>query len=281
VSDTELLRAAGILDDKGDYWIRQSQLTEFVRCPERFRLHVLHPENAIEGDEAFMGTADHAAAEMLLDGDIRLEDLADAVTAIVYDMLQADEPRWNAFKNGAEMAEQARRCIVAWGRDIYPKVPLVGVTEVDFAFQAGIHQGRRYGFRGCVDYPTHYGIYDWKFPAKVYKRWEKQKYDLQASIYTAAGVAGALPFEYDWPASFTFGITTRQDEPKGELVSVTRTYNHYEWVKHHAKVLIDMIVTMGMERPWPLRQEDWLCSAKWCGNYHECRGLFITPADDQ
>ena len=168
-------------------------------------------------------------------------------------------------------------------------VPLVGVTECHFAFQAGIHQGRRYGFKGTADYPTPYGVYDWKFPGEHYKRWEKQRYDMQRSIYTAAGVAGALPFEYDWPVPMTFGVVNRKlyknrtgdfSEHKGVLVSTTGTYNHLEWAKHHAKVLIDMIVTMGLERPWPLRQEDWLCSAKWCGNYHECRGKFITPLDD-
>lgn len=265
-------------------FIRQSWLGDALMCPERARLTALHPETRKENDSAMMGTAVHAGIEAILRGEITTPDIADfSVNAFrsrekelladnkQINITNTDPKNWN--KHIASMAE-------AWARDIMPHVPEGGETEYKFATKvAGVDNELfeyELWFEGTMDYFHPQGIWDWKTAARKYYQAEKQTQNVQSSVYAEASHAMGM---IDYPVEFNFGVMIRNASSTGQIVSITRTPEHGQWIIDQTIALVNNLLTVQAKMPssrWIVNDQHYLCSQRWCPVWSMCKGSYIT-----
>src|SRR5690606_4808069 len=238
-------------------WIRQSWLSNFLDCPERARHAIVRPDWEREGDAALCGTAAHAAVESLLRGEITAAEIGHAAHQAARALVAAaDQGRgisWNKFDGVDELAGYAKLQALAWLRDIYPHLPEPhpdDLIEWNFEVPLFSYRGWKVGVTGTADYVPygqHTDLYDWKFPGRKYRQWEKQKSDVQASIYTLAAVESGLR-EWGDGLVFNFGVARRlTTSAEGEILPVLRTAAHGEWVLHVMRSAVNLFVDVGLD----------------------------------
>jgi len=265
-------------------FIRQSWLGDALMCPERARLTALHPETRKENDSAMMGTAVHAGIEAVLRGEIVPADIAEfSVNAfrtrekeLIADSKQinitnTDPKNWN--KHIGSMAD-------AWARDIMPFVPEGGESEYKFETKVAKVDNELFEyelwFEGTMDYFHHQGIWDWKTAARKYYQAEKQTQNVQSAVYAeSAHVMGLI----DYPVTFNFGVMIRNGSSTGQVVPVTRTAGHGQWIIDQTIALVNNLLTVQAKMPssrWIINDQHFLCSQRWCPVWSMCKGSYIT-----
>ena len=264
-------------------FIRQSWLGDALMCPERARLTALHPETRKENDSAMMGTAVHAGIEAVLRGEIVHADIADfSVNAFrnrekelltegkQINITNTDPKNWN--KHIGSMAD-------AWARDIMPHVPEGGECEYKFETRVAHVDNELFEyelwFEGTMDYFHYQGIWDWKTAARKYYQAEKQTQNVQSAVYAeSAHVMGLI----DYPVTFNFGVMIRNASSTGQIVSVTRTANHGQWIIDQTIALVNNLLTVQAKMPstrWLVNDQHHLCSQRWCPVWSMCKGSYI------
>jgi len=284
-----------ITDEQGNIWIRQSWLDTFMRCPNRGRLETLHPEVGTS-DSALLGTGAHGGCETICNGG-SIAEARDAITAAVmpeYELGVKWTHKSNEYpQNLDHLIYQANKCFDAWLEEILPVCQKNGwmglkaeqkFKEVLFT----LPDGRTVGIQGTADLPTPKNlIIDWKTGKRPYKQWEKQRHAIQPSIYSWAATRGAFEADhYKWPMTFVYGVMIRpltnlDGNYRTELIPVQRTEAHARWAMKQIQAALTMAFTVGMDTEWPMVAEgNFLCSQKWCSNYDRCRGMVLSPSDD-
>lgn len=264
-------------------FIRQSWLGDALMCPERARLTALHPETRKENDSAMMGTAVHAGIEAVLRGEIVHADIADfSVNAFrnrerelltegkQINITNTDPKNWN--KHIGSMAD-------AWARDIMPHVPEGGECEYKFETKVAHVDNELFEyelwFEGTMDYFHYQGIWDWKTAARKYYQAEKQTQNVQSAVYAeSAHVMGLI----DYPVTFNFGVMIRNASSTGQIVPVTRTANHGQWIIDQTIALVNNLLTVQAKMPstrWLINDQHHLCSQRWCPVWSMCKGSYI------
>lgn len=264
-------------------YVRQSWLGDALMCPERARLTALYPEERRENDSAMMGTAVHAGIEAVLRGEIEARDIAErSVHAFrskekellaegkSVNITNTDPKNWD--KHIASMAE-------AWARDIMPHVPEGG--ECEYKFEAKVAEVENsmwqyeLWFEGTMDYMHHDGIWDWKTAARKYYEAEKQSQNIQSSVYAAAATRMGL---CDYTVNFNFGVMIRNASSTGQIVHVTRTQEHDNWITTQTTSLVNSILLAQGHLPterWLMNDQHHLCSQRWCPVWSKCKGSLI------
>ena len=265
-------------------YVRQSWLKDMLLCPERSRLSVIQPEFKTTNDSAAIGTAVHAGIEAVLNDSCSLAD-AHEVSLARFSEMEAEGVR----HTNVEPSTWHRHVVGltnAWVKDIYPYVPLGGQSEVKFVAPTGSSvNGYQLWFEGTMDYVTEQGIWDWKTSARKYSSLEKQTQDVQSSIYTYAGQT--LGFIKGDKNLFNFGVMVRTSEPYGQILSVSRTKAHGEFVIKQAMsaVAYGFAMTDGTGIPtnnrWLINDQHYLCSERWCPWWSVCKGASISEPDNQ
>lgn len=270
-------------------YVRQSWLGDALMCPERARLTALYPEERRENDSAMMGTAVHAGIENVLREEIDVRDIAErSVWAFrskeqhllaegkEINITNTDPKNWD--KHIASMAE-------AWARDIYPHVPLGGQPE--FKFEAKVAEVENslwqyeLWYEGTMDYFHPEGIWDWKTAARKYYEAEKQSQNIQSSVYACAATRLGL---IDYTVNFNFGVMIRNASSTGQIVNVTRTEEHDNWITTQTTSLVNSVLLAQGHLPserWLMNDQHHLCSQRWCSVWSKCKGSLIgAPTTD-
>lgn len=275
--------------------IRQSWFDTATTCAERGRLDSFEPIR-IEGDAAMAGTGMHAAVQAFLDGLIDMAEMEQFAGAYVRkaaaEGVEGDDGvftpiTYQKFDGPEELAYHAMNCTRGWIQDIYPilsqRGELVGDSEVRFEFEAFTYRDWTIIFQGTVDWVPHFGnsLWDWKSSASDYKQKDKQRNAPQPTVYAAAAVNGCFGREFTLPLDFHYGIAMRlKTKARGQHITVRRDQSHIDWLYRRTRSLVDLFLDVGPDRSWPVDEEHFLCSKKWCPWYSQCRGSYISVDDD-
>lgn len=265
-------------------YVRQSWLNDALMCPERARLSALHPDTRRENDSAVMGTAVHAGIEAVLNGAIQPDEIGSRAV-YEFDLIRANlaedgkevtvtntDPK-NWTKHIASMAE-------AWSRDIYPHVPLGGTTEMKFEVPVTVYEDHNFQYElwyeGTMDYVCANSIWDWKTAARKYYEAEKQSQNIQSAVYaTAANKLGLL----DYTVNFNFGVMIRNASSTGQIVHVTRTQKHSDWIVSQTIALVNSVLLakrhLSGDSRWMMNDQHHLCSERWCPVWSLCKGALV------
>ena len=265
-------------------FIRQSWLGDALMCPERARLTALHPETRKENDSAMMGTAVHAGIEQVLNSEIQPEDIGDYSVNAFFERekaLNAEGKKINITNTDPKnWAKHINSMANAWVSDIMPHVPLGGISEYKFATKvAGVDNELfeyELWFEGTMDYFHPKGIWDWKTAARKYYQAEKQTQNVQSAVYAEASHAMGM---IEYPVEFNFGVMIRNASSTGQIVSITRTPEHGQWIIDQTIALVNNLLTVQAKMPstrWIVNDQHYLCSQRWCPVWSMCKGSYIT-----
>ena len=264
-------------------YVRQSWLKDMLLCPERARFSVTKPQFKTQNDSAAIGTAVHAGIEALLSNNCSVQD-APEVSLIKFKELEEMGVN-HTNVNPESWHDHVIGLTQAWIKDIRPHVPTGGRTEAQFAVPTGRYvNDYELWFEGTMDYLHEDGIWDWKTAARKYSVAEKQSQDVQSAIYTLAGnKLGVLSGD----SVFKFGIMIRVASPYGQIVSVSRTKAHSEFVTKQAMSAVAygfaMTENTGIptDERWLINDQHYLCSERWCSWWSVCKGAHISGSDNQ
>lgn len=267
-------------DGRWRHLIRQSWLGSFEKCPEQARLKLTGelPErltDSLLGGQVIHATIEYGLGEHLAGQPPSLDELFG-----VYDRTFDDELA-KAGGNAAVQWEKrqergtrtyGRRSIKTWYEFIYPELTPVAV-EYDFGPITLYEDDRRIiDVRGVIDYADVGGLWDWKSTSRSdgFDLWEKQRWDVQATLYTWAA-ALVLP---DIPHNdFTFCVFLPSGE--AQLVTVTRDEGDWAWI---TEKVLSIVALIEAEIPvWPKNDSGWWCGSKWCPEFAEgrCKGAHV------
>lgn len=263
-------------------FVRQSWLKDMLLCPERARFNVVQPEFKTTNDSAAIGTAVHAGIEAILTKRVDVNDAADVsldkfkeLEKVGVNHTNVDPDSWHRHVIGLTRA---------WVNDIYPSVPSGGQAEVPFAVPTGAFvNGRELWFEGTMDYLHETGVWDWKTAARKYSLLEKQSQDIQSSIYSYAGHKLGVIGE---KSIFNFGVMIRVSNAYGQIVSVSRSKAHGDFVIKQAQSACASVFAMTSgtgiptENRWLINDQHYLCSQRWCSWWSVCKGAHISEPDN-
>ena len=263
-------------------YVRQSWLNDALMCPERARLSELHPEMRRENDSALMGTAVHSAIEKVLNNQLDARDIGASAVAS-FDQLIVDLELQGKEVNvtntdPSKWATHISSMAEAWARDIYPYVPQDGQTEYKFeAFIARVANARfeyELWFEGTMDYVHSSGIWDWKTAARKYSEYEKQAQNIQSAVYATAATHLGLT---EYTVNFNFGVMIRNASSTGQVVNVTRTKQHEDWIVDQTSSVVNAVMALqGLpQERWIMNDQHHLCSERWCPVWSKCKGYYV------
>ena len=263
--------------------VRQSWLKDMLLCPERARLSVIKPEFRTQNDSAAIGTAVHSGIESLLSGRCSVADAPD-ISLVKFKEMEAEGVR-HTNVNPESWHGHVIGLTKAFIADILPNVPSGGACEAHFEVPTGqFVNGYELWFEGTMDYLHKDGIWDWKTAARKYSLLEKQSQDVQSAIYSFAGNKLGVT---ELKSVFNFGVMIRTNNPYGQILSVTRSKAHSDFVIKQALSAVAVVFAMTektgipTDERWLINDQHYLCSQRWCPWWSVCKGAHISEPDNQ
>ena len=260
-------------------YIRQSWLGDMTICPERARLGQIRPEFRTGSDATIIGTSLHAGIESVLDG--RSSEFGDMLKAVGTEYATLEQTNYKKTNiDPDKIPAYLESMSLAFYDGILPHVEQGGKVEHKFTSSLGFTiNGYAVYVEGTMDYVTPSGvIWDWKTASRQYNIKEKQKTNIQASVYADACVSLGLAPEY--PVDFRFGVMVRQEKPKSQIVSIVRTEAHGQWLRQYIRGAVNTAMNNGYENNWIMNDSSALCSESWCSFWSICKGAFVRAGDD-
>ena len=247
-------------------WVRQSSIKTADMCMEKWRTDIFNVVSEPLKDASELGTACHAAVEDLLNarienqGEMSLSDMLTAFEHYWFDVVD-DITVWNKF-TAASGYEAGLSKLKNWHEEIYPQLNPV---EVEHTFNVPLIEDefRVVRLTGTVDLIEKDRCWDWKFPSRDYAKqaWEYQRWDVQSIAYA---FATGIP-------DFSYAVM----HPKGaSRMDLVRTEEHFAWLRQKVLALCKLIES-NHRGPYPLNDNGWWCSDKWCENFTRCKGATI------
>jgi len=266
-------------------FVRQSWLKDVLLCPERARLSHVKPEFKVVNDSAAIGTAVHAGIEAVLAQNVPVSD-APQISLAKFRQLESEPGGINHTNINPDLWHGHVVSLTnAWVKDIYPHVPPNGYCEEPFAVPTGESvNGYELWFEGTMDYLHKDGIWDWKTAARKYSLLEKQTQDIQSSIYHFAGNKLGVTKE---KSVFNFGVMIRGSNATGQIVSVSRSKAHGDFVIKQAMSAVAYALAMTnntgvpTDERWLVNDQHYLCSQRWCPWWSICKGAHISEPDNE
>lgn len=262
------------------YRVRQSWLNDFMLCPERSRLAIKLPQFRSGSDATAIGTGVHAAIEWAMENhdeitDVDLEQMKQV--AIEHVQLELDKPiKLTKISDDMEkLWASVDAMTTGWYNDIAPIVEWGGHSEFQFEVDTGLvsADGLPILLTGTMDYISPHGeIWDWKTATRAYGAADKQARAIQPTFYCYAAEQLGMS---DGTQSFFYGVMIRQPTPRTQIVEVTRSTAHYDWMLRQLESAGRMATTMGMENSWPMNDQGHLCSNVWCDFWSICKGASL------
>ena len=243
-------------------WVRQSSVKTSDMCLERLRSDMFGLVPDFTGDAAALGTACHAVVEDALNAriggkDETFEGMCHAFDHY-WDEIEPTVERWYKYNRDNVRAIGYSRLEMR-NNEVYPQVTPVAVEQ---NFNKIFHEDseRVIYLRGTIDLVEADCIWDWKFPSRDYGRhaWEYRRWDVQSIAYCWASEI----------QNFKFGVV----HPDGvSYIELERDASHTEWLRQKVLALCQFVEKVP-QGPWPLGDNGWWCSEKWCSNWARCKG---------
>jgi len=270
------------------FTIRQSWWNTFLRCPESARREMLGLDERRVSDAMAMGTATHAGIESLLQGDEPALALLKSCESFD-DILSGSDGvfEWVQQRNREEALTLVRYALMSFYSHVLPTVGTVASLEQSFRVELDrrylaltedwykpgepLHGEEVLELTGTWDMAnTAAVIYDWKTANREWSAWEPKRYYVQPTIYNYAYSVlndGELPtFKY-----IVLNKTGKVAPP--QIIPVKRSQSDFDWMKMALWNIVDLYKsTNNGQTSWPLLDQGWHCSPKWCDAWSECKG---------
>ena len=246
-------------------WVRQSSIKTSDMCLERWRNDVFGLVGESIKDASSLGTVCHAVAEdalnSRLDGiaEMSLQDMNDAFENYWEETIPTIQV-WNNYNPETAYVAGLEK-LANWHEEVFPHVQPV-MVEHTFDVPLIEDSERVVRMTGTIDLVEEDRLWDWKFPGRDYSRdkWQYERWDVQSIAYC---YAMGIP-------NFSYAVM----HPKGVgRMDLVRDQSHYDWLRIKVLALCRLLETqMG---PFPLGDNGWWCSNKWCENFARCKGATI------
>lgn len=254
------METTGAGDIRMTYRFRQSWLNTFAHCPEQARRERNGELDRTETDSMVLGTAVHAAIEYVLDSELHGQPLHADDPYDVIDHTLVLHAGWEKTRFTPEnVRAYAHAAYDKWDAHIRPQVrPLAVEHNFTVPFP---HTKADVELTGTIDCIDENGfVWDWKTASRSYAQtaWEYQRWAIQPTVYC---------FATDL-TDFRYGVMVHGGE--AETVEVQRTETHFRFLAHQIDRIVDLIEA---DLPhWPLNDQGWWCSERWCGAWADCKG---------
>jgi hypothetical protein len=253
--------------DQG-YVFSQSWLNTYFNCPEQARLEMVGEMPRIESDATAIGTAIHSGIEAVLRGGTETVGY-DTCIDTFNELAATPEFQWVQIKSEHTAWNMIGRLWDAWCTDIHPQLPHVEHIEHKFELQLADNMW----MRGAIDAIDEHGnVWDWKTAGRPYEAWEKERFAIQPTVYTAA-VAQMGEYEPRDSWEFSYAVMLKSGRTSTQIVTVQRTQAHWDWLAAQCESIVQLI--QANLNVWPLRDQHALCSPKWCKAWDKCKGKFL------
>jgi PD-(D/E)XK nuclease superfamily len=291
-------------DGEGTLWLHQSDIGHFMSCPEQFRVvnNILPGgvfektvEHRVETDAATIGTVFHSVIEHeILEGRFqRATDavrwaknaMGDLVFGYVTDGIEyrtesfGDDPT-KALLTLAKLVEMwfasdERKYWLSLAND-HPECIIV-----EWSFDVPFIQGRSGPYHtvrlaGTADILDTYNhrLVDWKTSSRRYERWEKQRWNVQPTVYTYAAAEVGLLDRHEEGYQFDYRVFNHKtNDPEPQAITVWRETGQWAWL---VQMVSNMAAMIESNLPvYPVRDDTALCGPKWCPCWSSCKGMYV------
>jgi hypothetical protein len=275
----------------------QSWLNNFQKCPEQARLgmHGLLPRT--ESDATAIGTATHTGIEAVLRHGADRYQAADAAVDKFEELSGLENFEYVQVKSRGTAVRYVESCVDAWYDYVYPQLGSALSIEQPFEVcldrreppplptpwpegqrtpQPRFRQPEELWLTGTWDFECDaFGLWDWKTGARPYEAWEVNRWYVQPTVYCYARsiLRGNEGLDTD---TFNYAIMLKGPTPRPPQIldDVQRGPAHYDWLRKQFWSIVNLHkATDGGSQGWPLMDQSWLCSPKWCPAYAGCKGV--------
>lgn len=272
--------------------IHQSDLKGWLNCGEQQRLRRLVSDANFETDAATVGTVTHALIEEELtqgffDNEKDAMGWAAAHFVLTLERYAAEGAVYSrsSFDTDIKALRAIERLARCWFHsperaELAVMPDGIIVSEWDFDVPLGLQfENTDVYVAGTADLLiAGSGLWDFKTASQPYKRWEKQRWDVQPTVYTyAAAYEGFVEPDKWGEYSFTYKVFDTKGSTVGppDSITVKRSSQNWEWLR--AQVANMLVIQYALpDGPWPMDDSHVLCSEKWCPVWHHCKGQFVS-----
>lgn len=246
-----------------------SWLKDFATCPEKARRRYFGITPNVPTSYTALGSAVHAGIEYeirgLLDGTATDRD---GMLGVAFDTMTSimGEPGYVGNDKMPVRSLVEQHLDTFSGQTLPHLNPLVAEEKFDLELYADAFRTIRIrGAIDCVD--RNLGVIDWKTAGSPHKQWEKQRYEVQPTVYTWAwnSLTGAQVDHMRY-------VVFIHDRGIQEY-TVARSPEHVDWLKYQC-VAAARMVESGLP-VWTMNDSGWWCSKKWCAAWDQCKGSFV------
>lgn len=285
-------------DDQGLH-LRQSDINEWLTCPERFRRGIVEAQSPEpvnhESDAALVGTVIHACIEYEFLNGAQNRSKLDEIALHMYAKMCHDfrndpntvfnEASYNGKDSKAyeDIVGLVEKWFTSQIRNQYLAYDNV-LVEWEFDVPIGRINDVEVFLTGTSDLVIpNVAVIDWKTAGREYQRWEKQRWAVQPSAYTYAAYHHEL-FDAT-PIPFIFHVFTRGRSGDVQNVECWRGHEHWDWLRNQISPLVTDLID-GLERgwftgAWQMNDQHALCSSKWCPYWSSCKGAYMEEGWDK
>lgn len=290
------------VDDNGLH-LRQSEINDWLLCPERFRRRMQEEYAAellgmvpinMESDAALVGTAVHHAIETELDDMphrvTELVEVASNYYTVMADKFENDPATQfttHTFGTVDKALASVEHLINMWHQssirfELLYETDERLLTEWEFDVPFCEVDSLPVYLTGTADLVIpNSKIIDWKTAGQKYQRWEKQRWAVQPTVYTFAAHSAGYFDDMD-RIPFDFWVLQRGGK-QAQQVDCWRSVGHWEWLAEQITPMVAAIVEAAnimWQNPWQKNDQSALCSAKWCPFWSTCKGLHVPEGWD-
>lgn len=282
--------------------LHQSDIKHFLTCPDQFRVvNGILPggdfdkqeDLRVETDAATVGTVFHAVIEQ--DITVGFATVSDAerwgkqyMGDLVFDYITDNiEYRTESFgddptKSLAALCQLIDRWWRSDRRTRLKNLYGLGHIKLEHSFDVPFITNRtgRYTevrLAGTIDVVNDHDnmLEDHKSSSSDhnYKRWEKQRWDVQSTVYTYAAAEEKLILPHEHGYLFEFSVYTYKNGSNPLHIPVWRNTGQWGWLTQVVTNMVGMIESDLVA--WPLRDDHALCGPKWCPLWSQCKGTFV------
>lgn len=255
-------------EDGKTYTFHQSWINTFMMCPERARAEAYGLVERTESDAAAVGTAMHLAIETFLQGGVTPQQALDAGVAEFDRIAAMPNFEWVKVKTRDTAIQHVTACFNGWHTNVLREIGSIEGLERSFDVQLCTHNGIEIRLAGTIDLIADSMLWDWKTASRAYDVWEYERFAVQPTVY---GAAARIEGWIEDPVPFMYAVMVK---PKGEsqMFVVHRNMNTQLWLEEQLTQIVDM--DQANLSTWPLNDNGWWCSEKWCPLWASCKGFY-------
>jgi RecB family exonuclease len=257
-------------DGRWHHTFSASWLKDYATCPEKARRRYYNITPRFSTAYTALGSAVHAGFEAALKP--LLDPTADGghespLTVALEKLAQVQSEDGHVSDDKLDTETLVRQHMGTFTAQTLPHMkPLVVEEKFDLPiYEDGFRTIRLRGAIDCVD--ANLGVIDWKTAGSPHKVWEKERYEVQPTVYVWAW--NLLTGQQVDHMRFVVFVHNKGVQE----YTVSRDSDDVEWLKFKA-LGAARHVESGLPI-WAMNDSGWWCSQKWCPAWDDCKGRFI------